>query len=143
MKNVIVMNLRVFPVKAHDHRDGEEKEIAVPVTREQLQAVNLVNVGLTAKENRAAFLGELCENQGYTVLEIGEPVKVPALLDLETLVKRFVREQGGKRASEADANRKSSGVYGDLSLENQAKVDALALNLLSEQEKAGEARDHA
>ena len=31
MKNEIILNLRQFPVLAHDHRDGQEKRIVVTV----------------------------------------------------------------------------------------------------------------
>lgn len=99
MKNEIVMNLRVFPVQVHDHRDGQEKEIPVTMSTEQLRAAGLVRMGRTAGEAQRALIESLCEAQGYTVLEIGRPVKVPAVVDLGELVERYVREQGGKRAA--------------------------------------------
>ena len=48
MKSEIVLNLRQFPVLAHDHRDGQEKHIIVTVTKDQLRAAGLV--GQSSKE---------------------------------------------------------------------------------------------
>ena len=42
MKNEITINVRVFPVLAHDHRTGKEEAVTVPVTKEMLQAASLV-----------------------------------------------------------------------------------------------------
>lgn len=99
MKNEIVMNLRAFPVKVHDHRDGQEKEVSVTVSAEQLRAVGVVRLGQTSSEIRQVLIESLCEEQGYTVLEIGKPVKFPVTVDLGELAEQYVREQGDKRAS--------------------------------------------
>lgn len=82
MKNEITINLRVFPVVAHDHRTGTEEAITVPVTKQQLQAAQIVGQSSTELVER------LCDRQGYTVLEIGTPDKVTVTLDLGELVRR-------------------------------------------------------
>lgn len=80
MKNEIVLNLRQFPVLAHDHRDGQEKRITVTVAKNQLQAAQIV--GQSSKE----LVERLCDRQGYTVLEIGKPSKVAVTVDLDKLI---------------------------------------------------------
>lgn len=80
MKNEIVLNLRQFPVTAHDHQDGQEKTIIVTVTKDQLKAAQIV--GQSSKE----LIERLCERQGYTVMEIGKPFKVAVTVDLDKLV---------------------------------------------------------
>lgn len=80
MKNEIVLNLRQFPVLAHDHRTGNEEAIVVTVAKHQLQAAQIV--GQSSKE----LIERLCDRQGYTVLEIGKPDKVAATVDLDKLV---------------------------------------------------------
>lgn len=80
MKNEIVLNLRQFPVIAHDHRDGQEKRITVTVAKNQLQAAQIV--GQSSKE----LIERLCDRQSYSVLEVGKPSKVAVTLDLDKLV---------------------------------------------------------
>lgn len=82
MKNEIVLNLRQFPVLAHDHRDGQEKHITVTVAKNQLQAAQIV--GQSSKE----LIERLCDRQGYTVFEIGKPSKVAVAVDLDKLVEQ-------------------------------------------------------
>ena len=82
MKNEIVLNLRQFPVLAHDHRDGQEKRITVTVAKNQLQAAQIV--GQSSKE----LIERLCDRQGYTVTEIGKPSKVAVTVDLDKLVEQ-------------------------------------------------------
>ena len=60
MKSEIVLNLRQFPVLAHDHRTGQEEAITVTVTKDQLRAAQVV--GQSSKE----LVERLCERQGYT-----------------------------------------------------------------------------
>lgn len=79
MKNEITINLRAFPVLAHDHRTGQEEAITVTVTKDQLRAAQIV--GESSKE----LIERLCDRQGYTVLEIGKPVKRAVALDLWAL----------------------------------------------------------
>ena len=82
MKNEIVLNLRQFPVLAHDHRDGQGKHITVTVAKNQLQAAQIV--GQSSKE----LVERLCDRQGYSVLEIGKPYKVAVTVDLDKLVEQ-------------------------------------------------------
>ena len=87
MKNKITITLRQFPVLAHDHRTGKEEAITVPVTKEQLRAAQLV--GQSSKE----LIERLCDRQGYTVIEIGQPDKLSITLNLEELVKQYEEHQ--------------------------------------------------
>ena len=80
MKNELVLNLRQFPVVAHDHRTGQEKAITVTATKDQLRAAQLV--GQSSKE----LIERLCDRQGYTVMEIGKPFKLAVAVDLDKLV---------------------------------------------------------
>lgn len=80
MKNELVLNLRQFPVAAHDHRTGQEKAITVTVTKDQLRAAQLV--GQSSKE----LIERLCDRQGYTVMGIGKPFKLAVAVDLNKLV---------------------------------------------------------
>ena len=85
MKNTITV--RNFPVLAHDHRTGREEKITVPVTREQLRASQLVG------QSSTELIERLCERQGYTVIEIGQPDKFSMKLNLEELVKQYQEHQ--------------------------------------------------
>ena len=80
MKNAIILNLRQFPVLAHDHRTDKEEAIVVTVAKNQLQAAQIV--GQSSKK----LIGRLCKQQGYTVIEIGKPSKVACVVDLDKLV---------------------------------------------------------
>ncbi len=87
MTNTINLTLRQFPVVAHDHRTGKEEAITVTVTRDQLRAAGVV--GQSSKE----LIERLCEKQGYTVIEIGQPDKHNITLNLEELVKQYEEHQ--------------------------------------------------
>lgn len=82
MKNTITLTLRSFPVLAHDHRTGREENITVPVTREQLRAAGVVG------QSSTELIERLCDRQGYSVIEIGQPTKRSITLDLGELVKQ-------------------------------------------------------
>lgn len=82
MKNEIILNLRQFPVVAHDHRTGNEEAIVVTVTKHQLQAAQIVG------QSSTELITRLCERQGYTVVEIGKPDKVACVVDLDRLVEQ-------------------------------------------------------
>ncbi len=90
MKNKITITVRNFPVLAHDHRTGKEDAITVPVTKEQLRAAQLV--GQSSKE----LIERLCDRQGYTVIEIGQPDKLAMELDLEELIRQYTAHQEAK-----------------------------------------------
>lgn len=59
MKNEITLNLRVFPVLAIDHRTGTEEAITVPVTKQQLQAAQIVG------QSSTELIERLCSRQGF------------------------------------------------------------------------------
>lgn len=80
MKNELVLNLRQFPVVVHDHRTGNEKVVAVTVTKDQLRAAQLVS------QSSKELIERLCDRQGYTVVELGKPFKVAVTVDLDKLV---------------------------------------------------------
>ena len=87
MTNQINLTLRQFPVVVHDHRTGKEEAITVTVTRDQLRAAGVV--GQSSKE----LIERLCERQGYTVIEIGQPDKVTVTVDLDKLVEQHEERQ--------------------------------------------------
>lgn len=87
MTNQINLTLRQFPVVAHDHRTGKEEAITVTVTRDQLRAAGVV--GQSSKE----LIERLCERQGYTVIEIGQPDKVTVTVDLDKLAEQQEERQ--------------------------------------------------
>lgn len=87
MKNQINLTLRQFPVVAHDHRTGKEAAFAVTLTRDQLRAAGVV--GQSSKE----LIERLCDRQGYTVIEIGQPDKVTVAVDLDKLVEQHEERQ--------------------------------------------------
>lgn len=87
MKNEITINVRVFPVLAHDHRTGKEEAVTVPVTKEMLQAASLV--GQSSNE----LVERMLDRRGYTAIEIGKPDKVTLTVDLEELVERYEDQQ--------------------------------------------------
>lgn len=80
MKNKADLTLRVFPILGINNRTGNEETITVIVTKQQLQAAQIV--GQSSKE----LIGRFCERQGYTVVEIGSPDKLSVTLDLDKLV---------------------------------------------------------
>ena len=82
MKNEIILNLRQFPVIAHDHRTGTEETIVVTVTKHQLQAAQIVG------QSSTELIEHLCDRQGYTVFEIGKPDKVAVTVDLDKLMEQ-------------------------------------------------------
>ena len=85
MKNEIILNLRQFPVLAHDDRQGGEAAITVTVTKDQLRAAQIVG------QSSTELIERLCDRQGYqgyTVTEIGKPDKVAVTVDLDKLVEQ-------------------------------------------------------
>ena len=90
MTNMITINLRTFPVQVRDNRTGVVKETTVYITKEQLRAAQIV--GQSSKE----LIERLCNLQGYAVLNIGKPGKPSIVLDLEELVKGYIRHSMGQ-----------------------------------------------
>ena len=83
MKNEITFHVRAFPVTVYDKRSDITEEIIVPITKQQLQAAQIV--GQSSKE----LIIRMCERQGYKVLEIGKPDKLPITIDLTDLVRQY------------------------------------------------------
>lgn len=79
MQNKIMMNLRAFPVKVEDNRDGQTYEQLLVLDKSQLQAAQIV--GQSSKE----LIERICARQGFKVLEIGTPRKYPLTVDLTEL----------------------------------------------------------
>lgn len=98
IKNTITMNLRRFPVVVHNHRTGEEASTTITVTKDQLQAAQVVC------ESSAELIERLCDRQGFTVLEIGRPRKLSIPVDLDELVREYEERQ--------DAQNKWNYLYG-------------------------------
>lgn len=90
MKNTITITARIFPVLAHDHRTGKEEAITVPVTKEQLRAAGVVG------QSSTELIERLCEKQGFTAIEIGQPDKLSMEINLEELVKQYQEHQEDK-----------------------------------------------
>lgn len=80
MKNTINLTLRTYPVVIEDQRHpGEVLEDTITLEKSQLQAAQVV--GQSSKE----LIERLCDRQGYTVIEIGKPVKSSVVVDLDKL----------------------------------------------------------
>ncbi|MGM9577845.1 MAG: hypothetical protein ACI3VS_00540 [Evtepia sp.] len=79
MKTEIAIQVRAFPVQIYDRSTGGEREETVVLTKEQLQAAQLV--GQSSKE----LIHRICERAGCAVLDIGKPVKREVPLNLEEL----------------------------------------------------------
>lgn len=90
MKTEIIINVRVFPVLAWDHRTGNEEAIEIPVTKEMLQAAALT--GQSADE----LIERICDRRGYSALEIGKPDKHSIPVDLGELVRCYEEHKDHK-----------------------------------------------
>ncbi len=82
---------RAFSVTVHDHSTGQEREEQIVLTKEQLQAAQIV--GQSSKE----LINRLCARAGLTVLEIGKPEKREISLNMEELFKFHGIAMAGKR----------------------------------------------
>lgn len=91
MKTEWNIQARAFPITVHDHSTGQEREDRIVLTKEQLQAAQLV--GQSSKE----LINRLCERAGLTVLEIGKPEKRQISLNMEELFKFHGIAMKGKR----------------------------------------------
>ena len=76
MKNEITISVRAFPVLLEDERTGAKSSDMLVLSKEQLQAAQLV--GQSSKE----LIYRLYNRRGYKVLEIGKPDKHGLALDL-------------------------------------------------------------
>ena len=79
LKTTMTVQLRCFAVLVEDQRTRETKEDAIVLTKEQLQAAQLV--GQSSKE----LIMRAFERQGYKVLDIGRAERREATLRLDGL----------------------------------------------------------
>lgn len=82
MNNRICVPVRVFPVQLCDERTGELKEDTIVLTKEQLNAAQIVG------ESSTELIRRICSRQAFRVLEIRKPLKkdlpVDFFFDLDT-----------------------------------------------------------
>jgi hypothetical protein len=90
----VTLQIRAFPVLISDGRSKEARWETVVLTKEQLQAAQLV--GQSSKE----LIYRICNRQGYNVGEIGTPTKREITLNLEELYQFHALHQMGKRERE-------------------------------------------
>ena len=69
MNNFMNVAVRAFPVTIVDERTGAESADTIVITRQQLQAAQLV--GESSKE----LIYRIFNRQGYRVADIGKPIK--------------------------------------------------------------------
>lgn len=79
MKTTMEIQARAFPVTILDGRTGTTKEDQIVLTKQQLQAAQLV--GQSATE----LIYRLYNREGYKVLDIGTPERKEIKMDLEQL----------------------------------------------------------
>ncbi|WP_322176720.1 hypothetical protein [Acutalibacter caecimuris] len=79
MQNRILVNLRAFPVKVTDTRDGKTHEQLLVLDKAQLQAAQIV--GQSSRE----LIERICTRQGFKVQDIGTPRKRSVAVDLTEL----------------------------------------------------------
>lgn len=79
MKTELSIQVRAFPVVVEDQRNGERAGDTIVLTKEQLQAAQLV--GQSSKE----LIYRIYNRQGFKVLEIGSPAKRGIIVNLGEL----------------------------------------------------------
>ena len=79
MKNEIMIPVRVYDVKIRDERTGEKMDDTIVLTKEQLRAGAMFDLG------DEAIIWRIYNRQGYRVMEIGKARKVNLNLDLQEL----------------------------------------------------------
>ena len=85
MKTELTIQVRVFPVTIGDKRTKEVRQDILVLTKEQLQAAQLV--GQSSKE----LIYRIYNRQGYNVGEIGKPEKREITINLEELHRQHSR----------------------------------------------------
>lgn len=85
MTTATSLHVRAFPVKVRDNSTGTERSELVVLTKEHLQACQIV--GQSCKE----LIHRLCERSGLSVLDIGTPEKREISINLEELYKLHKR----------------------------------------------------
>lgn len=79
MKTTYDLMIRAFPVKIRDGRTGEVLNDVIVLDKQRLQAANLV--GQSSKE----LIERIYQKEGYAVLDIGKPDKLPILFRLDNM----------------------------------------------------------
>ena len=79
MKTEWNIQARAFPITVHDHSTGQEREDQIVLTKEQLQAAQIV--GQSSKE----LIQRIYNRQGFRVLDIGKPERRSIDLSLDEL----------------------------------------------------------
>ena len=79
MKNEIMIPVRVYDVKIRDERTGEKMDDTIVLTKEQLRAGAMFDLG------DEAIIWRIYNRHGYRVMEIGKARKVNLNLDLQEL----------------------------------------------------------
>ncbi len=87
MKTYQKIQLRAFDVRIRDERTGKESEDTIVLTKQQLQAAQIV--GQSSKE----LIHRLCSAWGYKVLGIGRADRQEVKLDLYRLYQEDAEQQ--------------------------------------------------
>lgn len=87
MTNLVTIFTRTFPVKVRDERTGWEFPDTITLTKEQLQAAQIVGQSSTELVRR------IYSRVGFRVLEIGKPIKRTISLDLDEVIRRHEEQQ--------------------------------------------------
>ncbi|MBE7004703.1 MAG: hypothetical protein E7425_10590 [Ruminococcaceae bacterium] len=82
MKNIITISARAFPVMLRDERTGETSTDVIALSKEQLQAAQLVG------ESSTELVYRIYNRQGFRVLDVGKPYKQNIGIDLTELHER-------------------------------------------------------
>lgn len=91
MKTELTIQARAFPVTIGDERTKEVRKDVLVLTKEQLQAAQLV--GQSSKD----LIRRIYNKRGYMVGEIGKPVKQTITLNLEELCRLHSVAEMSKR----------------------------------------------
>lgn len=86
MNNELKIPVRVYPVATRDERTGTLEMDHLILTKQQLQAAQIV--GQSATE----LIHRIYNRKGYKVLEIGKPVKKEVRVDLYTFEGKIIAE---------------------------------------------------
>lgn len=79
MKNIITISARAFPVMLRDERTSETSTDVIALSKEQLQAAQLVG------ESSTELIYRIYNRQGFRVLHVGKPYKQNISIDLTEL----------------------------------------------------------
>ena len=79
MRNIVTLEARRFSVIVKNNIDGEVIQDTIVLSKQQLQAAQLV--GQSSKE----LICRAYQRQGYKVLDIGKAEKKTIAVDLDTL----------------------------------------------------------